>query len=136
MGKNRGEGPGQAPTRTCLRREIDLYGQTIDTLSQLRTTRPLRVAVFSREHELMIRLAERLKTVKVYHVNGQREYPIPDVVIAEECTGPLTRAAELVQLQSSEQVAEVAEVEEVRLAAKQTFAEHAFRYGVRPGRCR
>jgi hypothetical protein len=82
----------------------------------------------------MTRLAARLTKATVYHVNGQREFPLPDVVIAEERTGPLTRAAEVAPLFDSERAAEAAEVETVRRVAKQVFVEQPFKYGARPGR--
>lgn len=118
------------PTCACLGREIGLYGKTLECLSEIRSRRPLKVAVFSVDHDWATRVAQRLTTARVYHVNGQREFPLPDVVIAEDQPAPLLRAAQLVELFDGDRTAAVTEVEAVRQAAQQALAV-PFKYGTR-----
>jgi UDP-2,3-diacylglucosamine pyrophosphatase LpxH len=120
---------GDEPERskgTCLHREIDLYDKVLATLTRVR---PLKVAVFSVDRELAARLATRLQQARVYHVNGQRDFLIPDVVIAESFSEQLLRAARLAELHDSDVTADTVEVETIRQAAQQLLPN--FKYGVR-----
>jgi hypothetical protein len=120
----------EQPTCACLEREIRLYEQTITRLSEIRACCPLKVAVFSVDHDWAARVAQCLTTARVYHVNGQREFPLPDVVIAEEQPAPLLRAAQLVELFDGDRTATATEVETVRQAACQALPA-PFKYGAR-----
>jgi len=126
---NGGSSPGR-PTPTCLGKEINIYGRTIDALAQVRAQRRLRVAVFSRDSQWAERLAPQILTAQVFHVNGQAKFPVPDVVISEEHSGPLARAAAVVaDLRDGHQVSEVAEIETIRQAAQHVFNQ-PFKYGL------
>jgi hypothetical protein len=123
---NKGDEPGRSKG-ACLHREIDLYGKALEMLTQVR---PLKVAVFSVDRELATRLATRLRCARVYHVNGQRDFLLPDVVIAESFSEQLLRAARLAELHDSDVTADVGEVETIRQAAQQLLHSN-FKYGVR-----
>ena len=125
-----GSSPGR-PKPTCLGKEINIYGRTIDALAQIRAKRRLKVAVFSRDSHLADRLAPKILTAHVFHVNGQSQFSIPDVVIVEDHSGPLARATAVVSdLHDGHQVSEVAEIEAIRQVAQHVFDQQPFKYGL------
>jgi hypothetical protein len=130
MGSNKGDQPGH-PVRVCLEREIGIYGQTLETLATLRRgAPPLKVAVFSVDRDWATRLAALLTPLaKVYHVNGQRDFLLPDVVIAQSFSEQLLRAARLAELYDCDVAADMTEIEAVRQTARQLLGH--FKYGIR-----
>lgn len=123
---NRGDESGRSKG-TYLDREITLYEQALAALTQVR---PLKVAVFSVDREMATRLATRLRYARVYHVNGQRDFLLPDVVIAEGYSEQLLRAARLAELHDSDVTADAGDVETIRQAAYQLLHSN-FKYGIR-----